>query len=165
MTAAAAPRLCLIAAVAADGTIGDKNSIPWRIAGEQKYFRSVTTGHPIVMGRKTHESIGRPLPDRRNIVVTRNPKYCPAGCETFPSLDDALAACRAASDVFVIGGGELYRLALPLADRLFLTEIHAEFGGDTRFPEFDRKQWREVSREAHRSEDGWNYDYAVYDRA
>ena len=165
MAGSAAPRICLIAAVAADGTIGDKNSIPWRIPGEQKYFRAVTSGNPIVMGRKTHESIGRPLPDRRNIVITRSPDFRAAGCEVFGSLDDALAACRDAARVFVIGGGELYRQALPLAERLYLTEIGASFGGDTRFPHFDRAEWKTVSRESHRGENGWDYDFVIYDRA
>lgn len=159
------PRLCLIAAVADDGTIGDRNSIPWRIPGEQKYFRAITTGHPIVMGRKTHESIGRALPDRRNIVVSRNPDYRAAGCEVFGTLEQALAACAGAAQVFVIGGGELYRQALPLAGRLYLTEIHARFGGDTRFPEFDRSRWKVVSRESHRAEGVPDYDYVIYERA
>ena len=159
------PLVSLIAAVARDGTIGANNSIPWRIPGEQKYFRAVTTGHPIIMGRKTHESIGRPLPDRRNIVVTRNPGFRAAGCEVFTSLEQALAACQGVDEVFVIGGGELYRESLPRADRLYLTEIHADFAGDTHFPDFDRTQWTSVSRERHRSENGWAYDYAIYHRA
>lgn len=159
------PLVSLIAAVARDGTIGANNSIPWRIRGEQKYFRAVTTSHPIIMGRKTHESIGRPLPDRRNIVVTRNPGYRAEGCEVFTSLERALAACQGVDEVFVIGGGELYRESLPIADRLYLTEIHADFAGDTHFPDFDRTRWISVSRERHQSENGWTYDYAVYRRA
>ncbi|MBK8338070.1 MAG: dihydrofolate reductase [Sterolibacteriaceae bacterium] len=162
---ASTPLISLIAAVARDGTIGDGNAIPWRIPGEQKYFRSITTGHPIIMGRKTHESIGRVLPGRRNMVVSRDPGYRAEGCEVFPSLESALAACRSANEVFVIGGGELYRAGLPLADRLYLTEIHADFAGDTRFPGFDRSRWKLVSREPNRSENGWAYDYAVYQRA
>jgi dihydrofolate reductase len=162
---ASSPLISLIAAVARDGTIGAGNAIPWHIPGEQKYFRRVTIGHPIVMGRKTHESIGRALPGRRNMVVSRDPAYRAAGCEVFPSLESALAACRDADEVFVIGGGELYRAGLPLADRLYLTEINADFVGDTRFPDFDRSQWKAVSRETHQSENGWAYDYAVYHRA
>lgn len=162
---ASSPQISLIAAVARDGTIGAGNAIPWRIRGEQKHFRGITTGHPIIMGRKTHESIGRPLPGRRNIVVTRNPDYRAEGCEVFSSVEAALAACQEADEVFVIGGAELYRACLPRADRLYLTEIDADFGGDTRFPEFDRSQWRTISRQRHRSEFGWGYDYAVYERA
>ena len=161
----AAPLISLIAAVARDGTIGTKNSIPWHIPGEQKYFRRVTTGHPIIMGRKTHESIGRRLPGRRNIVVTRDPDYRAEGCEVFTSLEAALAACRDAGEVFVIGGGELYRESLPRAGRLYLTEIHADFAGDTRFPEYDRTRWKAISRERHQSDHGWAYEYAVYQRA
>lgn len=162
---ASSPQISLIAAVARDGTIGADNAIPWRIRGEQKYFRSITTGHPIIMGRKTHESIGRPLPGRRNIVVTRNSDYRAEGCEVFSSVEAALAACQGADEVFVIGGAELYRACLPRADRLYLTEIDADFGGDTRFPEFDRGRWRTISRQRHQSEFGWGYDYAVYERA
>jgi dihydrofolate reductase len=161
---ASTPLISLIAAVARDGTIGDGNAIPWRIPGEQKYFRSVTTGHPIIMGRKTHESIGRVLPDRRNMVVSRDPAYRAEGCEIFPSLESALTACRDSDEVFLIGGGELYRAGLPLADRLYLTEIHADFAGDTRFPDFDRSRWKLVSREPHQSEGGLAHDYAVYHR-
>ena len=162
---APAPLISLIAAVARDGTIGAGNTIPWHIRGEQKYFREVTTGHPVIMGRKTHESIGRPLPGRRNIVVTRNADYRAEGCEVFRSLDCALTACRGTDEIFIIGGGELYRESLPRADRLYLTEIHADFAGDTRFPEYDRTRWKAISRERHQSDHGWAYEYAVYQRA
>lgn len=162
---ASAPLISLIAAVARDGTIGAGNAIPWQIRGEQKYFRGITSGHPIIMGRKTHESIGRPLPDRRNIVISRNPDYRAEGCEVFASIEDALAACRDAPEVFVIGGAQLYRECLPRADRLYLTEIDADFGGDTRFPDFDRARWETISRQRQQSESGWSYDYAVYRRA
>ncbi len=162
---ASTPLISLIAAVARDGTIGDGNTIPWRIPGEQKYFRSMTTGHPIIMGRKTHESIGRVLLGRRNGVGSRDRAYRAEGCEVFPSLESALAACRGANEVFLIGGGELYRAGLPLAARLYLTEIHADFAGDTRFPDFDKSRWKLVSREPHQSESGCAYDYAVYHRA
>lgn len=162
---ASAPLVSLIAAVARDGTIGANNTIPWKIPGEQKYFREVTTGHPIIMGRKTHESIGRPLPGRRNIVVTRNPDYRAEGCEVFASIAEALAACRNSDEVFVIGGAALYRECLPLADRLYLTEIGADFDGDTRFPDFDRSRWETVSRQRQQSASGWSYEFAVYQRA
>ena len=128
------PRLTLIIARARNGVIGKDNAMPWRIPGEQAYFKRVTMGHPIIMGRRTWESIGRPLPGRRNIVVTRNPAFAAPGAEVVDSLEAALARCADAPEVFVIGGAELYRLALPRADRLLITEIDHDFEGDTLSP-------------------------------
>ena len=117
-------------------------------------------GAPVIMGRKTHESIGRPLPGRHNIVVTRRPGASWDGCEVAGSLDAALAAARDAPEVFVIGGAELYRLALPRADRLYLTLIDADYPGDTLFPEFDPADWRETAREP-----GAGFAFVTYERA
>jgi dihydrofolate reductase len=143
------PRLTLIVARARNGVIGKGNAMPWKIAGEQAYFKRVTMGHPIIMGRKTWESIGRPLPGRRSIVVTRNAEFVAHGAETVTSLDAALAQCQGAAEAFVIGGAELYRLALPRADRLLITEIDHDFDGDTSFPAPDQQQWREAARDHH----------------
>jgi dihydrofolate reductase len=143
------PRLTLIVARARNGVIGKDNAMPWKIPGEQAYFKRVTMGHPIIMGRKTWESIGRPLPGRRSLVVTRNPGFVAAGAEVVTSLDAALAACAEAAEAFVIGGAELYRLALPRADRLLVTEIDHDFDGDTTFPAPDSVRWREVARDHH----------------
>jgi len=143
------PRLTLIVARARNGVIGKDNAMPWKIPGEQAYFKRVTMGHPIIMGRKTWESIGRPLPGRRSLVVTRNPGFVAAGAEVVTSLDAALAACAGAAEAFVIGGAELYRLALPRADRLLVTEIDHDFDGDTTFPAPDSVRWREVARDHH----------------
>ena len=159
------PRLALIAAIAANGVIGSDNALPWRLPEDLKRFKALTLGHPVIMGRKTYESIGRPLPGRRNIVVTRNADWRTEGCETAASLEAALAACGGAEEVFVIGGAQLYAAALPLARRLYLTEIRADFPGDARFPAFDRDAWRETSRERHRQDGGIAFDFAVYDRA
>ncbi|HQR57478.1 MAG TPA: dihydrofolate reductase [Burkholderiaceae bacterium] len=143
------PRLTLIVARARNGVIGKDNAMPWKIPGEQAYFKRVTMGHPIIMGRKTWESIGRPLPGRRSIVVTRNPGFDAPGAVVVSSLDAALAACAGATEAFVIGGAELYRLALPRADRLLITEIDFDFDGDTTFPAPDPAHWREAARDHH----------------
>jgi dihydrofolate reductase len=165
MQPARKPRLSLIAAVAANGVIGSDNALPWRLPADLKRFKALTLGHPVIMGRKTHESIGRPLPGRRNIVVSRNAAYGAEGCEVATSLEAALAACQDDDgEVFVIGGAQLYAAALPLAQRLYLTEIHAGFAGDAHFPAFDRNAWRETARERQRGEEGIAFDFAVYDR-
>jgi dihydrofolate reductase len=142
-------RLTLIVARARNGVIGKGNAMPWKIPGEQAYFKRVTMGHPIIMGRKTWESIGRPLPGRRSLVVTRNADYAAAGAEVVTSLDAALARVAGAAEAFVIGGAELYRLALPRADRLLVTEIDHDFEGDTLLAAPDAAHWREAAREHH----------------
>lgn len=160
------PRVTLIAAVARNGVIGRAGAIPWRIPGDLARFKRITMGHPVIMGRRTWESLGRPLPGRRNIVISRTPGFAPAGAEVFASLGAALAACADASEVFVIGGTEAYREALPLADRLLLTEIDADIEGDAHFPPFDRGTWREVARESHPAsgECPYPYAYVTYER-
>jgi dihydrofolate reductase len=159
-------RINLIAALARNRVIGKRQQIPWHIPGEQAYFKKITLGHPIVMGRKTWESIGRPLPGRRNIVVTRTPNYAAAGAEVVGSLDAALQLAGDAGEVFLIGGGDLFAQALPLADRMFLTEIDADFEGDALFPPFDRNEWRETSREVHAptADREFSYSFVVYQR-
>jgi len=141
------PRLSLIAAVARNGVIGRDGRIPWHLPGDLPRFKRITMGHPVIMGRKTWESLGRPLPGRRNIVLSRSPGLKLDGAEVFASLGDALAACADAAEVFVIGGTGAYREALPRADRLLLTEIDADIEGDACFPAFDRRKWRETARE------------------
>lgn len=157
--------ITLIAARARNGVIGRNNQIPWKIPGELAYFKRMTMGNPIVMGRKTWESIGRPLPSRRNVVVTRNRNYTAPGAEVVNSLDDALALADQADEVFVIGGAELYIEAMPRAGRVLLTEIDADFEGDTFFPPLDTS-WREVERETHPSTDDRPFDFSfvVYER-
>ena len=135
-------KIVIIAAVAANGTIGDAGKIPWHISDDLKRFKRLTLGHPVIMGRKTFASLGNPLPGRRNIVLTR----LPSGPDQFSSLDDALKSCGDQT-VFIIGGAEIYRLALPLADTLHITHVHRDVPGDTKFPDYDKTQWQEVSRE------------------
>lgn len=160
------PRLNLIAAVARNGVIGRNQQIPWQIPGEQAYFKKVTLGHPIVMGRKTWESLGRALPGRRNIVVSRNSSYVAPGAEVVTNLASALRAVADVPKVFVIGGSQLYAEALPAADRLFLTEIDSDVDGDTFFPAFDRELWHESSREYHapNGQRPFGYSFVVYER-
>ncbi len=160
------PEIILIAAVARNGVIGRDNALPWKLKADLRHFKSVTMGHPILMGRKTWESLGRPLPGRRNLVVTRNPDFIAAGGEVFPDLDAALTTVSGVDKIFVIGGGELYRLTLPKADGLILTEIQAEIAGDTRFPTFSSTQFREINRETHTADDNneYAYDFVTYER-
>ena len=152
--------------MAANRVIGRNNALPWHLPADLKRFKHLTTGHPVVMGRKTYESIGRPLPGRRNLVVTRNPGFVAPGCELAHSLDAAIAACGGAAQIFVIGGAELYRQALPYAQRLEFTEIDADFDGDAHFPAYPAAQWRETAREIHDAEPGtpFRYDFVSYER-
>jgi dihydrofolate reductase len=126
--------VAIIAAMAENRVIGRDGTIPWDIPADRSRFRELTLGHPVIMGRRTFETIGRPLPGRTNIILTRQPGYRPAGCLVAPTLQEALAACAGADEVFVCGGEEVYRLALPLADRIYLTIVHREYAGDTFFP-------------------------------
>jgi dihydrofolate reductase len=160
------PRLTLIVASARNGVIGRDGALPWRLPEDLAFFKRTTMGHPIVMGRRTWESIGRPLPGRRNIVVSRQADFVAAGAEVAPSLDEALSRCAGAAEVFVVGGAQLYREALPRALRLIVTEIDADFEGDTHWPAPDPTQWREAQRE-HRpptSARSFGIDFVVYDR-
>jgi dihydrofolate reductase len=157
-------RLNIIVAMARNRVIGIDNQLPWQIPGELKYFKGLTMGHHIIMGRKTYESIGRPLPGRTTIIVTRDSNYAQAGCLVAHSLPEAIRFADGDEQVFFVGGSSLYEQALPLADRLYLTEIQADYDGDAYFPEFDRMVWREVSRDKQVSEKGLAFDYVVYER-
>jgi dihydrofolate reductase len=141
------PRLTLIVARARNGVIGRDGRLPWRLPEDLAFFKRTTMGHPIVMGRRTWESIGRPLPGRRNIVVSRQAGFAVAGAEVAASLAEALRLCEGGGEVFVIGGAQLYAEALPRADRLIVTEVDADFEGDTHWPAPDPAHWRESARE------------------
>ncbi len=137
----------LIWAMADNRVIGIENRLPWKLPADMQWFRKQTMGKPIVMGRLTFESFGaRPLPGRRNLIVSRNPDYRAEGAEVFDSLEAALAATAEDEEVMVIGGASLYTQALPLADRLYMTLVHTEVEGDAHFPDFDRNQWQEMER-------------------
>jgi dihydrofolate reductase len=157
-------RITIVAAIAANGVIGKDNALPWRLREDLQHFRQLTTGHTIVMGRKTFESLGRLLPERTHVVISRNGEYVAAGCLVANSLADALARCAGEEEVFVIGGAEVYRQALAVADRLQITEIHRDFPGDAFFPDIDRSAWGETVRECHQSDAGLGYDLVTYDR-
>jgi len=158
-------QLVLIVAMARERVIGKDGRLPWRLSADLKRFKALTMGHPIVMGRKTFDSIGRALPGRRNIVVSRNENLIANGAEAVTSLGAALDRAAGAEQVFVIGGEQIYRLALPLADRIELTEIDTSVEGDAWFPEIDRDQWHEILRETHRDPDsGLRYDYVTLER-
>jgi len=142
--------------------IGIQNALPWRLPEDLAHFKRTTTGHPVIMGRNTFDSIGRPLPNRRNIVVSRNPEWGHAGVECVHSLE-AARELVAGMDAFVIGGTQIYRLALPVVDTLIVTEIHREFDCDAFFPEFPAGLWEETAREAHRSEQNdFTYAFVTY---
>lgn len=159
--------LTLIAALARNGVIGRDNRLPWHLPADLKHFKALTTGHTVIMGRKTWESLPekfRPLPGRQNIVVTRNAGYAASGATVVNSLADAVAAASG-SEAFVIGGAELYQAALGLADRLELTEIARDYDGDTVFPTRDPAQWRETARESQRDDNGLDFAFVSYARS
>lgn len=158
------PSLTLIAAVARRGAIGKSNQLLVHLPGDLPRFKRLTMGHPIVMGRKTWDSIGRPLPGRRNIVITRNPQWSAAGAESASSLTAALALAGDVERVCVIGGAEIYALALPQADELLLTEIDADFDADAFFPDWPRADYDIVSSESHTTSEGLVYRYVDYRR-
>lgn len=160
------PRVSLIVAMAKNRVIGINNTLPWHLPADLKHFRNLTMGHHIVMGRKTHESIGKPLPGRTSVVVTRNPAYSAPGVIAVNSLEAAISACGDDNEIFVIGGAELYLQAIALADRIYLTEIDADIRGDSHFPEFKRSEWLELSRETHSQLEPQplQYHFVVYHR-
>jgi dihydrofolate reductase len=157
----------VIVAAAENGVIGRAGALPWHLSEDLKRFKRLTTGHPVVMGRKTWESIGRALPGRRNLVVSRTPGYAAAGADVFGSLDEALAACAGEDEIFVIGGAMLYAEALSRADRLYLTRVHATVEGDVTFPEIDPAGWTLVSEERHEADARHEhaFSFLVYERA
>jgi dihydrofolate reductase len=169
------PRLSVLAAMAQNRIIGNNNAIPWRLPHDLKHFKELTMGHPIIMGRKTHESIGRLLPGRTSIIITRQPDYEVPGALVARSIGEALGICSQTksgegehldqvNECFVIGGADIFQQMLPLCDRIYITEIHRDFEGDAYFPEFDRNDWREVSREEHMDDRGLEYHFATLDR-
>jgi dihydrofolate reductase len=156
--------ITLVLAMAENGVIGKDGAIPWRIADDMKRFKALTLGKPVVMGRKTWDSLPRkPLPDRINIVVTRQVDWQADGAVAASSFDDALRKAQGAADVMVIGGGEIYCAALAQADRIELTEVHRAFEGDAAF-DLDRSGWKEIAREDHATPDGLAYSYVTLTR-
>ena len=159
-------KLSLIAAVSRNNVIGKDNKMPWHLPADLQFFKTTTLGKPIIMGRKTWESLGRILPGRRHIVVTRNKDYTAEGVEIVHSTDTALKQASNVDEAVIIGGAHLYEEMLPLTDRLYLTEIDAEFEGDTFFPEWNKEEWEVVSSETHPADEknSFPYRFVVYDR-
>ena len=165
MSQSSGTRVVLVAAVAANGIIGASGRLPWHIPEELRHFKKLTLGHPVIMGRRTWESLKGPLPQRENIVVTRTPGYDASGAAVAASLEAALALCAGEPVAFVIGGTQLFKESLPIATGMELTEIRRDYEGDTWFPAWDRSQWKETQREAHAAEDGTRFDFVRYERA
>ncbi len=158
------PRISIIAAMAKNRVIGIANTLPWRLPEDLKHFKALTLGHHILMGRKTWESLPGILPGRTHVVITRSPDLQAPGCIVANSIEEAIAACSGDDEIFFIGGAELYRQALDAADRIYLTEIKADFAGDAWFPEFDTNLWQETGRKPCKSESGLECDFVVYDK-
>ena len=155
-------RRTLVVAVARNGVIGNDGRLPWHLPDEIAYFKRVTMGHPIVMGRRTWDSIGKPLPGRKNIVVTRQRDFDAPGCTVVHSLDDAWKAAAGADEACVIGGTSLFEDSLPTADRIHYTEVEADVEGDTFFPPFDRSQWQARQVEHHAADARHAYPFTIY---
>lgn len=160
------PALSLIVAMDENRLIGRDGDLPWRLSNDLKHFKSVTMGHPILMGRKTWESLGKPLPGRRHLVLTRDQGYVAEGVEVVHDLDQALSLCWETNQVFVIGGAEIYKLVLPRVDQMIITHVDAVLEGDTWFPEVDWEQWQVEKRERHAADERNEYDheFVVYKR-
>jgi len=160
--------IALVLAVSENGVIGKDNALPWRVPADLRYFRKVTASYPLIMGRKTFDSVGRPLPGRRNIIITRQANLQIAGCDVVHSLSEAieLAKSSGAAQISIVGGAEIFRQAMPLANRIYLTRIHAEFEGDAFFTIPHPENWKETSREDHPAdaENAYPLSFIVYDR-
>jgi len=153
--------ISLITAVSANGVIGRGGDLPWHLSDDLKRFKQLTLGKPIVMGRKTFESIGRALPGRQNIVLTQQSEFVADGCDVVSSVDAAIAMAGDADEVMVIGGGEIYELFLPLAERIYMTRVHMDTDGDARFPELDDDQWQETSHSDHNAGESNDYAFTI----
>lgn len=160
--------IALIAAIGTNRVIGHDNELPWYLPDELKRFKALTTGHPIIMGRKTYQSIGKPLPNRLNIVITRDPSLAIEGCTVVTSIDEALQVAKIADSeiAFVIGGAQIYELFLPKANRLYLTHVDTAPKGDILFPEFDESEWKITEREQHNKDDKhpFAFEFVTYER-
>lgn len=157
--------ISIIVAVAQNGVIGDKNSLLWHISEDMRFFKRTTSGHPVIMGRKTYESLGRPLPNRTNVVISRTLGEL-EGCTVVRSLEEAIALFPTEEEVFIIGGAQIYALALNVADRFYLTRVGHDYEGDTSFPTWNESEWRLISREAYEQGEKYPHPFAfeIYER-
>lgn len=158
-------KISIIVAMSKNRVIGVKNSLPWHISEDLKRFKRLTTGYPIIMGRKTFESIGKPLPERRNIVISRNQNLKVQDVEVVKSIEDALKICSSENLIYIIGGEQIYNLAMPYANNIHLTEVNKEVEGDAFFPEFDKKEWKEIARENSKDFNDTSYSFVEYIRS
>ena len=160
------PLVSAIVAAAENNAIGKDNQLLWHLPNDLRFFKRTTSGHTIIMGRKTYESVGKPLPNRRNMIITRQSGYAVEGAEVFHSLGAALQHCAGEPEVFVVGGAEIYQQALPVVDCIYLTRVHAEIVGDSFFPTLDEKEWRLVSEDSHPADErhAHSYTFEVYER-
>lgn len=158
--------LSIIVAAAENDVIGGNNQLLWRLPNDMKWFKSITTGHAVIMGRKTYESMGKPLPNRRNIVISRNPELKFDGCEMAANIDEAVRLVSNDDEVFIIGGGEIYKQAWELADKLYLTRVHTDKDGDTIIPAINENEWVEEFRESHPADEKhlYAYSFIIYSR-
>ena len=159
-------KLSAIVAVSNNMAIGVDNDLPWHMPADLGHFKQSTMGCPVIMGRKTYDSIGRPLPGRKNVVLTRSENLSLDGCIIVNNLEEALLQVKDASEVFIIGGQQLYQQALPIAKRLYLTHINAQFEGDTFFPDYSHIEWKQVSLDGHAADEknNWSYQFEVLER-
>lgn len=155
-------KISIIVAMDNNRVIGINNTLPWRLPADLKNVKKITMGHSIVMGRKNYESIGRPLPGRRNIILTRNNNYSVAGCEIVHSIEEVINLCEGEEEIFIFGGEQIYNLFLPLTDKIYLTKINNEFDGDTFFPEINFNEWKEVSFENGEKDEKNPYHYTFH---
>jgi dihydrofolate reductase len=152
-------KISIVVAIATNNAIGKDNQLLWRLPNDLKHFKEITSGHTIIMGRKTYDSVGKPLPNRRNIIITRQ-NITIAGCEVVNSLDAALALCANEPEVFIVGGAEIYKQAMKVTDRIYLTIVHQNFDGDTYFPEIKKDEWKETDREDHQTDEKHQFSYS-----
>ena len=152
--------ISIIVAIAKNGVIGDKNTLLWHLREDMIHFRTITSGHPVVMGRKTYDSIGRPLPKRTNVVITRDTELQIEGCTMAHSLTEAVEMFDSSEEVFILGGAQIYSQAMPIADRLYLTIIDKEYEGDSSFPEIDYNSWRQISCEKFERGEAFEYPFS-----
>ncbi|MGZ3871781.1 MAG: dihydrofolate reductase [Mucilaginibacter sp.] len=157
--------LTIVVAISENHAIGKDNKLLWHLPKDLKHFKDITTGHTVIMGRKTYDSVGKPLPNRRNIIITRQ-DITINGCEVVNSLEAAIALCEDEEEVFIVGGAEIYRQAIKLTDRIYLTVVHQQFEADSFFPEIDTKAWKEVYREDHQPDEKnlLPYSFITYER-
>ena len=153
------PKITIVVAISGNYAIGKDNQLLWHLPKDLKHFKNITAGGTVIMGRKTFDSVGRPLPKRRNIVVTRQDMEI-AGCEVVKSLAEAVALCKTEAEVFIVGGAEIYRQAMAITDRIYLTIVHHNFDADTFFPEIDYKDWTETEREDHETDENHHFSFS-----